>query len=126
LTGDGQEDKTTRRNQKMETGRLCVKTAGRDAGQYCAVVEVLDKNYVTIDGNVRRKKCNVRHLEPLDKVLNIKAKASTKEVQDAMKKEGIEVKEKKERTRPKKEAKKAEEKKPAEKKKAAPKKKAKK
>lgn len=95
----------------METGTLCVKTAGRDAGEYCVVVDVLDKLYVLIDGNVRRKKCNINHLEPLNKVLKIKAKADTKEVQDAMKKEGLEVKEKKERTKPAKEPKKKEEKK---------------
>lgn len=87
----------------IETGRVCVKIAGRDAGNYCAIVEVLDKNYVVIDGNVRRRKCNVLHLEPLDKTIKIKDKATTKEVLEAMKNEGLEVKEKKESKKPKKE-----------------------
>lgn len=100
----------------IEIGRVCVKIAGRDAGNYCAIVEVLDKNYVMIDGNVRRKKCNVRHLEPLDKLLKIKAKALTEDVLEAMKKEGLEVKEKKKATKTKKEKPaKKEEKKPTKK-----------
>lgn len=100
----------------IEIGRVCVKIAGRDAGNYCAIVEVLDKNYVMIDGNVRRKKCNVKHLEPLDKLLKIKAKALTEDVLEAMKKEGLEVKEKKKATKTKKEKPaKKEEKKPTKK-----------
>ncbi len=87
----------------IEIGRVCVKTAGRDAGNYCAIVEILDKNNVIIDGNVRRRKCNIVHLEPLDKVIKIKPKAQTKDVQEAMKQEGIKITERKERTKPKKE-----------------------
>lgn len=101
----------------MEIGRVCVKVAGRDAGNYCAIVEVLDKNFVVIDGNVRRKKCNIKHLEPLQKVLKIKAKASTEEVKAAMKKEDLPVIEKKQRTKQKKEKAPKEEKKTAAKKK---------
>ena len=87
----------------IETGRICVKIAGRDAGNYCAIVEVLDKNYVVIGGNVRRRKCNLVHLEPLDKAIKIKDKATTEEVLEAMKKEGIEVKEHKKATKQRKE-----------------------
>ncbi len=74
-----------------EIGRLCVKIAGRDARKKCLIIEVLDDNYVLIDGQTRRKKCNINHLEPLDKVLKIKKGASHKEVGDALKKEGVEV-----------------------------------
>ncbi|NTV24431.1 MAG: hypothetical protein HGA85_08785, partial [Nanoarchaeota archaeon] len=42
----------------------------------------------------RRKKCNIIHLEPLDKVLKIKKGASHEEVREALKHEGIEVLEK--------------------------------
>lgn len=78
----------------FEIGRLCVKIAGRDSGKKALIIDVLDNNYVLIDGEVRRKKCNVRHLEPLDKVLKINKNASHEEVIDALKKEGIIVKEK--------------------------------
>lgn len=64
----------------MEVGRLCMKIAGRDANKICAIIEVYDDNYVLIDGETRRKKCNIKHLEPLDKVVKIKKSASREEV----------------------------------------------
>ena len=79
----------------LDIGRVCVKIAGREAGNRCVVVDRIDDNFVLIDGNVRRKKCNVLHLEPLGTVLKIKKGADTKTVLDAMKKEGIEVFERK-------------------------------
>lgn len=75
----------------IDIGRLCIKTAGRSAGNYCVIVDKIDDNFVLIDGNVKRKKCNVRHLEPLDKVLDIRKGASTSAVHEAMKKEKIEI-----------------------------------
>ena len=60
----------------IEVGRLCMKIAGRDAGKQCVIVEVIDDNYVTIDGCTRRRKCNIRHIEPMDKLLKIKQGAS--------------------------------------------------
>lgn len=70
-------------------GQLCIKIAGRESGAYCVIVDKIDSNYVLIDGNVRRKKCNIMHLELLNKKLNIKKGASTEEVHKAMEKEGI-------------------------------------
>jgi large subunit ribosomal protein L14e len=78
-----------------EIGRLCVKTAGRDARNKCVIIEILNDNYVLIDGQTRRKKCNIDHLEPIDKVIKIKKGAAHSEVVEALKKEGIEVIEKK-------------------------------
>ena len=79
----------------IEVGRICVKIAGRDAGLKCVVVEVLDKNFVMIDGETRRRKCNIIHLEPLEQVIKIKAKASHADIVSEFKKLGIEIKEKK-------------------------------
>jgi large subunit ribosomal protein L14e len=75
----------------LEVGRLCIKTAGRDATKTCVIVEVIDEKFVTIDGNTRRKKVNKLHLEPLKKTIDIKKGASTKEVLEAFEKEGIPV-----------------------------------
>src|SRR3990167_8316294 len=72
-------------------GQLCVKLAGRESGKQCVIIDKLDSNYVIIDGNVRRKKCNINHLELLNKKLDIKKGASTSEVQKAMEKNGINV-----------------------------------
>ena len=89
----------------MEIGSLCVKTAGRDAGKKCVVVDILEKNFVLVDGEARRRKCNILHLEPLGQKLGIKAKASHDEIVKQFKGIGIELVEpkKKEKTaRPKK------------------------
>ena len=83
----------------LEVGRVCLKTAGRDAGKFAVVVEVLDDTYVMIDGNVRRKKCNINHLEPTAQKLELKKKASTEDVREAMKKAELKVVEKKKGTK---------------------------
>ncbi len=91
----------------FEVGRLCVKIAGRDAGRTCVVVEELG-GYVLVDGDVRRKKVNVLHLEPLDRTIDLKAKAAHAEVKKAFEKLGLsvwETKAKKAAARPKKQKK---------------------
>ena len=79
----------------LDVGRLCVKIAGRDAGATCVVVDVLDDNFVLIDGGTRRRKCNAKHLEPLDKVIKIKKNASHEKVAEAFKNLKLPVWEKK-------------------------------
>jgi len=75
----------------MEIGRICVKIAGRDAGNICVVVDNVEKNYVLIDGNVRRRKCNVFHLEPTADIIKIKKGASHKDVEAEFKKHKFDV-----------------------------------
>jgi large subunit ribosomal protein L14e len=75
----------------IDVGRICVKTAGRDAGMKCVVVEVIDDNFVLIDGETRRRKCNIMHLEPLDKTVELKKGASHAEVTKAFERLGYEV-----------------------------------
>ena len=74
-----------------DVGRICMKIAGRDAGKTCVVVERLDKNFVMIDGQTRRRKVNVKHLEPVNKSIKIKVKASHGEVKTAFTKLGLEI-----------------------------------
>lgn len=61
-----------------------MKIAGRDAGKKCVVIEIND-NMALVDGQTRRRKCNLKHLEPLNEVLKIKKGASTTEVIEAFK-----------------------------------------
>jgi large subunit ribosomal protein L14e len=69
----------------MEVGRVCVKLAGHDAGKRCVIVDVLDSNYVVVSGaGVKRKRCNIAHLEPTDKKLDIPKGASDEEVKRAL------------------------------------------
>jgi len=72
-------------------GRMVVKLAGRDAGRKGVVVEVIDNNYVVIDGNVRRKKVNIKHLEALHEVVEVKDKASHSEISKIFVKLGLPV-----------------------------------
>ena len=71
----------------FSVGRLCVKIAGRDAGRKCIVVEQIDDQFVVVDGATRRKKVNVRHLEPLAEVLELQEKASHDDVKKAFEKQ---------------------------------------
>jgi len=64
----------------IEIGRLCVKVAGRDSNKKCVIVDILEGNLVLIDGETRRRKCNISHLEPLDLIVEIKKGASHEEV----------------------------------------------
>ncbi len=79
----------------FEVGRLCLKIAGRDAGRKCVIVEIVDDNYALVDGNVRRKKVNIKHLEPLTESVELGVKASHKEVKAAFDKLGLTIWEKK-------------------------------
>ena len=75
----------------IEIGRLCVKIAGRDAGKKCVIIDILYGKYVLIDGETRRRKCNVLHLEPLNQTVKIEKNASHEDVTKALKELGIEA-----------------------------------
>ena len=68
----------------MEIGRVCVKIAGRDAGKKCIVVDLIDSTFVLVDGETRRKKCNIKHLEPTKELVKLEKGASHEEVLDAL------------------------------------------
>jgi len=94
------------RGLKMyQRGRLCIKIAGRDAGRKCIIIDVIDKHHVMIDGETRRRKCNVKHLEPLDTMLKVTKNAPRTEVVRLFKTLNIDLKQtkpKKKTERPKK------------------------
>jgi large subunit ribosomal protein L14e len=62
----------------LETGRLCIKKLGRDAGSRAVVTEVVDDRFVKIITAKRQKerKCNVSHLEFLNEKIDPKDKAA--------------------------------------------------
>jgi len=56
----------------VEEGRVCVKIAGREAGKRCAIVDVVDENFVVILGEgVKKRRCNVNHLEFLSERIEV-------------------------------------------------------
>jgi len=95
----------------IEIGRLCIKIAGRDAGKTTCVVDIIDDKFVLIDGATRRRKCNMAHLEPTDKLIKIQKNASHEKIKEEFSKLNIEVKDtkpKQKTERPKKQRKKKE------------------
>jgi large subunit ribosomal protein L14e len=66
---------------------------GREAGHYCVIVDVIDKNYLLIDGlKVRRRRVNYNHVEPMADTIEIKKSAKHEEVEAAIKKAKLEKK----------------------------------
>ncbi len=86
-----------------DIGRLCVKTMGREAGHYCVIVDVVDKNYILIDGvNIKRRRVNFKHIEPIQETIQISKGASHDQVLAAIKSAKFEEKMKKPVSLPKK------------------------
>jgi len=78
----------------FDVGRICVKTAGREAGKFCVIVDVLEKGFVMVTGpkavtSVKRRKCNIDHLEPTPQVIKLGKNASDDDVISVYKKDGI-------------------------------------
>ena len=48
----------------FKPGLICRKTAGQEKGRACIVIDVKD-SLATIDGYVKKRKCNIQHLEPI-------------------------------------------------------------
>jgi len=58
----------------IEIGRVCVKIAGREAGEKCVIVEIIDDKFVEVVGtNIKNRRCNIKHLEPVDQTIEIKS-----------------------------------------------------
>ncbi len=69
----------------IEVGRICVKLFGREAGRKCVIVDVIDKNFVLVTGprkvsGIKRRRTNVKHLEPTDESIDVKKGASDEDV----------------------------------------------
>lgn len=70
----------------IEVGRVCIKKQGREAAKKVVVVAV-EKGYAVVEGiNVKRRKCNARHLFPTAEKLGIKANAESAEIIKLLKK----------------------------------------
>lgn len=78
----------------LDVGTLCMKVSGREAGKICTIVKKIDKAFVMISGpklvsGIKRRRCNIEHLEPTEIKLDIKEDASDEELIDAYKKSSI-------------------------------------
>ena len=73
----------------IEVGRICMKTAGRETGKKCVIVDVMDKSFVLVTGpkkvtGVKRKRANINHIAPLGDKLELKRGASDEEVTQSL------------------------------------------
>lgn len=84
----------------LEVGRVCLKVAGREAGKLCVVVKKLvgegakSESFILVTGpklltGVKRRRCNIEHLEPTQHIVEIKEDATDEEVIEAYKKANL-------------------------------------
>lgn len=78
----------------FDVGRICVKTAGREAGRKCVIVDIIDENFVLVTGpkpltGVKRRRANIKHLEPTPYKIDIPKGASDEEVVKALESSGL-------------------------------------
>jgi large subunit ribosomal protein L14e len=71
-----------------------MKIGGRESGKYAVVLKKMNEAFVLITGpkiltGVKRRRCNIEHLEPLPYVLEIKEEAPEEEVVAAFDKAGL-------------------------------------
>ncbi|MCS7109328.1 MAG: 50S ribosomal protein L14e [Candidatus Micrarchaeota archaeon] len=64
----------------IEEGMVCIKKTGRDAGEKCVVINVLDNQFVEIVSKKRKRarKVNILHLTPIGKKVNPKSEEEIK------------------------------------------------
>ena len=78
----------------FDVGRICVKIAGREAGRKCVIVDIIDDNFVLITGpkqltGVKRRRVNIKHIEPTEYRINIRKGASDEEIIKAIEEAGL-------------------------------------
>ncbi len=78
----------------IELGRVCVKISGREAGRKCVVVDIIDRNFVLVTGpqkvtGVKRRRANIKHIEPTEKKVKIKRGNSDEEIMAAIDEETL-------------------------------------
>jgi large subunit ribosomal protein L14e len=83
----------------LVVGRVVMKVAGREGGRYAVIIKAAgqskeEKSFVTITGpklltGVKRRKCNIEHLEPTEYLIEIKEDAAEEEVLAAFDKAGL-------------------------------------
>ena len=78
----------------LDIGRICLKIAGREAGCYCVIVDRLDYNFVLVTGpksitRVKRRKCNIDHIEPTEHKFDIHPKADDASIENLWKTSGL-------------------------------------
>lgn len=71
----------------IQIGRVCVKTQGREKGLKCIIVDIIDKNFLLVTGppkisGVKRRRVNVKHIQPLEYMIDINRGMSDEEIEN--------------------------------------------
>ena len=65
----------------VDKGSVCVKTAGRTAGEKVVVLELKDNNFAIIEGvRIKKKRCNLAHLIPTGKKIEVTKSITQKDL----------------------------------------------
>ena len=78
----------------LNVGTVCMKVAGKEGGSVCTVIKPFDKTFVMVTGpklvtGIKRRRCNIEHLEPTEIKLDIKEDATDEEIIEAYKKANV-------------------------------------
>lgn len=78
----------------LDIGQVCMKVVGREGGNICTVIKPVDKTFVMVTGpklvtGIKRRRCNIEHLEPTEIKLDIKEDATDEEIIEAYKKTNV-------------------------------------
>ena len=78
----------------LDVGTVCMKIAGREGGGVCCVVKPVNKTFVIITGpklvtGIKRRRCNIEHLEPVGIKMDIKEDSTDEEIIEAYKKSNV-------------------------------------
>ncbi len=65
----------------IEVGRVCYKTTGRKAAKKVVIAGIGKGNIVEVVGNgIKRQKCNIRHLFPTEKKIEVLGKEKDEDI----------------------------------------------
>jgi large subunit ribosomal protein L14e len=78
----------------IEPGRIVLKIAGREANRYAVIVESINDSFVLITGpksitGVKRRKCNIEHIEPTEHKFEIDSKADDSSIEGLWRSSGL-------------------------------------
>jgi len=70
----------------IEKGSICIKTAGRNSGEKVVILKIIDDTFVEVEGvKIKKKKCNILHLFPIGKKIEVSEKITQEELKTRLK-----------------------------------------
>ena len=78
----------------IESGRVCMKSVGRESGNYCVVLKSVDKSFALVTGpkiltGVKKRNANVMHLQPTEFKISVTESSTDEQIVEEMKKAGL-------------------------------------